>query len=143
MLSIGHLSRATGVKVPTIRYYEQIGLLPRTERSSGNQRLYDQPAVERLAFVRHARDLGFSLEDIRDLLAMSDDPDRSCAAADQIAGRQLAAVNARLRRLEALRDELERMLAQCSSGRIADCRVIEVLGNHALCGHDHNPDPTP
>ncbi|MCV2448168.1 MerR family transcriptional regulator [Paracoccus sp. DMF] len=137
MLSIGKLSSATGVKVPTIRYYEQIGLLPRAGRSTGNQRLYDRPAVERLAFIRHARELGFSLEDIRELLALADDPEKPCAAADLIAGRQLAAVNARLRRLEALRDELQRMLAQCTSGRIADCRVIEVLGNHALCAHDH------
>lgn len=137
MLSIGKLSRATGVKVPTIRYYEQIGLLPQTGRSAGNQRLYDRPAVERLAFVRHARELGFALEDIRELLALADDPDGSCAAADLIAGRQLAAVNARLRRLEALRDELERMLAHCTTGRIADCRVIEVLGNHALCSQEH------
>ncbi|WP_199260531.1 MerR family transcriptional regulator [Paracoccus binzhouensis] len=137
MLSIGKLSRATGVKVPTIRYYEQIGLLPEAERSSGNQRLYGRRTQERLAFIRHARELGFALEDIRELLALADDPERSCAAADRIAGRQLAAVNARLRRLEALRDELERMLAHCSSGRIADCRVIEVLGNHALCGHEH------
>ena len=137
MLSIGKLSGATGVKVPTIRYYEQIGLLPPAGRSTGNQRLYDRRTVERLAFVRHARELGFSLEDIRELLALADDPEKPCAAADLIAGRQLAAVNARLRRLEALRDELQRMLAHCSTGRIAECRVIEVLGNHALCRHDH------
>ena len=143
MLTIGKLAQETGVKVPTIRYYEQIGLLPEPDRSAGNQRLYDPPLVERLRFIRHARDMGFPLEGIRELLALSDDPEGSCAAVDLIATRQLAEVNARLRRLEALRDELERMLAHCSSGRIADCRVIEVLGNHALCGHDHNPDPTP
>ncbi|RCW80775.1 MerR family transcriptional regulator [Paracoccus lutimaris] len=137
MLSIGKLSKATGVKVPTIRYYEQIGLLPEPGRTSGNQRLYDRPTQERLAFIRHARDLGFPLESIRELLSLSDSPDQSCAAADEIAGRQLAAVNARIARLSALRDELERMLHQCASGTIAGCRVIEVLGNHELCAHDH------
>ena len=143
MLTIGKLGASTGVKVPTIRYYEQIGLLPEAERSAGNQRLYDPPLVERLRFIRHARDMGFPLEGIRELLALSDDPEGSCAAVDLIATRQLAEVNARLRRLEALRDELERMLAHCSSGRIADCRVIEVLGNHALCGQDHAAERGP
>lgn len=66
MLSIGKLSAATGVKVPTIRYYEGIGLLPQAERSAGNQRLYGVKARERLAFIRHSRELGFSLDDIRD-----------------------------------------------------------------------------
>ncbi len=137
MLTIGKLAEATGTKVPTIRYYEQIGLLPQAERSSGNQRLYGRAMQDRLAFIRHARDLGFPLEAIRELLSMSDDPDRSCTAADDIARRQLAAVQDRIRRLTALQGELERMLRQCAHGSIADCRVIEVLGNHALCGHDH------
>ena len=137
MLPIGKLSEATGVKVPTIRYYEQIGLLPEPERSAGNQRLYTKRAQERLAFIRHSRDLGFPLEAIRELLSLSGAPDHSCAAADDIARRQLRAVNARIARLTALQTELERMVAQCASGTIADCRVIEVLGNHDLCGHDH------
>ncbi len=137
MLSIGKLSAATGVKVPTIRYYEQIGLLPRPARTSGNQRLYDQGILERLAFIRHARDLGFSLEAIRELLDLSDNPSQPCAAVDNIAERQLAAVNARIARLGALREELERMLHHCACGTIADCRVIQVLGNHELCAHDH------
>ncbi|KRW95256.1 helix-turn-helix domain-containing protein [Paracoccus sp. MKU1] len=138
MLSIGKLSRATGVKVPTIRYYEQIGLLPQPERTAGNQRLYTPKVQERLAFIRHARDLGFPLEAIRELLSLSDRPDIPCAAADEIAGRQLAAVNARIARLKALQAELERMIVQCAHGSISDCRVIGVLANHGLCLHgDH------
>lgn len=138
MLSIGKLSGATGVKVPTIRYYEQIGLLPEAGRSAGNQRLYDRAAQQRLSFIRHARDLGFSLDAIRELLDLSDNPSQPCAAVDEIAERQLAAVNARLARLIALRDELERMLHHCACGTVADCRVIDVLGNHDLCAHDHH-----
>lgn len=133
MLTIGRLATATGVKVPTIRYYEQIGLLPAPERSMGNQRLYGQSTRDRLAFVRHARELGFPLEEIRDLLSLSDQPDQSCAAADAIARAQLTAVRARITRLRALETELERMVAQCAHGTIADCRVIEVLGDHTLC----------
>ncbi|WP_299847392.1 helix-turn-helix domain-containing protein [uncultured Paracoccus sp.] len=137
MLTIGKLGNAAGVKVPTIRYYEQIGLLPEPVRSTGNQRLYPRAALDRLAFVRHARELGFPLDAIRDLLSLSDRPDQSCAAADAIAKSQLVATRARITRLRALEAELERMLEQCACGTISDCRVIEVLGDHALCAHEH------
>ncbi|WP_413874221.1 MerR family transcriptional regulator [Albidovulum sp.] len=136
MLTIGKLGAAAGVKVPTIRYYEQIGLLPPPGRSTGNQRLYPAAALGRLSFIRHARDLGFPLEAIRDLLSLSDRPDQSCAAADAIARTQLAAVRARIARLKMLEAELQRMVAQCAHGTIADCRVIEVLGDHSLCADD-------
>ena len=139
MLTIGKLGKSAHVKVPTIRYYEQIGLLPEAERSAGNQRLYSQKSRERLTFIRHARELGFPLDAIRDLLSLSDQPDQSCAAADAIASVQLAAVQARITRLTALKIELERMLVQCAGGVIADCRVIEVLGDHTKCHEDHAP----
>ncbi len=137
MLTIGKLGLAAGVKVPTIRYYEQIGLLPEPDRSSGNQRLYPNATLNRLAFVRHARELGFPLDAIRDLLSLSDRPDQSCAAADAIAKSQLAATKARINRLRALEAELERMVDQCACGTISDCRVIEVLGDHSQCAHEH------
>ncbi|KGJ04842.1 DNA-binding transcriptional regulator, MerR family [Paracoccus halophilus] len=138
MLTIGKLSRATGVKVPTIRYYEQIGLMPPPVRSTGNQRHYDRAAQDRLGFIRHARDLGFPLEAIRELLGLCDDPEGACATADDIARRQLAAVEARIARLTALKSEFQRMLAHRPSGSAADCRVIQVLGDHSLCAHDHH-----
>lgn len=141
MLTIGKLGAAAAVKVPTIRYYEQIGLLPAPGRSTGNQRLYPDAALGRLSFIRHARDLGFPLEAIRDLLSLSDRPDQSCAAADAIARTQLASVRARIARLRALEAELKRMVAQCAHGTIADCRVIEVLGDHSLCAHDDHARP--
>lgn len=142
MQPIGKLSKATGVKVATIRYYEDIGLLPEAERSSGNQRLYDKAAQERLSFIRHARALGFSLDDIRDLLGLADQPQRSCEAVDAIARRQLAAVQARIGRLQLLEAELARMLAQGRHQHIGDCRVIEVLGDHGLCVHGHEEGPS-
>jgi len=140
MLSIGSLARAAGVKVPTIRYYESIGLLPEAERSAGNQRLYHPRILHRLTFIRHARELGFALDAIRDLLSLSDQPEQSCAAADHIARAQLAQVEARIARLAALKAELERMVAQCAGGTVRDCRVIEVLGDHSYCAGPHHGD---
>ncbi len=135
MLTIGKLGQAAGVKVPTIRYYEQIGLLPEAERSAGNQRLYDSKVLDRLAFIRHARELGFSLDAIRNLLSLSDLPEQPCAAVDAIAKLQLQAVRARIHRLKSLEAELRRMIDQCACGSIKDCRVIETLSDHALCAH--------
>ena len=142
-LSIGSLARETGAKVQTIRYYEQIGLLPEPARTAGNQRVYGKSHRDRLAFIRHARELGFPLDAIRELLSLSDDPAAPCATADHIARDQLAAVEARIRRLEALKIELERMLCDhARTGTIADCRVIEVLADHSH-GHCvvHHEDP--
>lgn len=136
--TIGRVAEAAGCKVQTVRYYEQIGLLPAPARSDGNQRVYDSDAVSRLRFIRHARELGFPLGAVRELLGLSDQPDLPCGAADTVARRQLAAVEHRLGRLQALKQELERMIAQCAGGTIADCRVIKVLGDHGLCGtRDH------
>lgn len=132
-LSIGHVARTTGCKVQTIRYYEEIGLLPRPDRSAGNQRVYAGADVARLSFIRHARDLGFSIEAIRELLHMADHPDLPCGEADAIALRHLEDVRQRIARMQALQVELERMLAQCAGGAVADCRVIEVLGDHSRC----------
>ena len=131
--TIGKLARATGCKVQTIRYYEQIGLLPQAVRSEGNQRLYGQSDIDRLTFIRHSRDLGFSLQAIRDLMSLADEPNRPCEAADAIARAQLAEVERRIARLQALQVELARMIEQCKGGRVSDCRVIEVLSDHSLC----------
>ena len=143
MPTIGKLAAASAVKIPTIRNCELIGLLPEAGRSAGNPQLYDKATKDRLAFIRHARELGFSLEAIHDLLSLTDKPDQSCAAADAIAPVQLADVKARIERLKALQGELERMVTQCAGGSIKDCRVIEVLGNHARCGAAHSDNRLP
>ena len=137
-LTIGSVAKATGCKVQTIRYYEQIGLLPKPFRSEGNQRLYGKTDVDRLMFIRHARDLGFNLQAIRDLLSLSEAPEQSCEAADEIAQFQLKEIEHRILRLQALKIEMERMIQQCKGGNIADCRIIEVLSNHALCHADRH-----
>ncbi|OAN79211.1 MerR family transcriptional regulator [Jannaschia sp. EhC01] len=138
MLAIGTLAKRTGTKVQTIRYYEQIGLLPEPERTDGGQRRYREADLDRLAFIRHARQLGFTLEAIRELLDLSDNPDHSCAYVDEIAHRQLNEVEIRIARLEALRKELKRMLRDCRRDTVADCRVLEVLRDHSACLTDHD-----
>jgi len=138
-LTIGALARQTGVKAPTIRFYESIGLLPRPDRTASDRRVYDRRAVQRLAFVRHARDLGFSVEAVRSLLELADHPDQSCADADRLAAEHLAEIERKIDQLQALRDELARVTAECARGRVADCRVIEVLSDHSLClTRDHH-----
>ena len=132
-ISIGELSRRSQVKVPTIRFYEQIGLLPEPPRTEGKQRRYDEHAVRRLNFIRHARELGFEVDTIRELLDLSTQPDRSCEDADRIARHHLEEVDRRISRLIALRGELTRMIGECGHGRVAECRVIQVLADHDLC----------
>jgi len=137
-LAIGTLSRESGVKVPTIRFYEQIGLLPVPPRTESNRRTYGPEDVRRLRFIRHARELGFEVEDIRTLLALAAEPQASCHRADSIAQRHLADIDRRLAQLTALRSELQRMVDECGHGRVCDCRVIEVLADHGQCRHaDH------
>ena len=133
ILTIGQLAAQTGCKVQTIRYYEQIALMPAVARTNGNQRRYGRRHQERLAFIRHSRELGFPLDAIRELLGLVDNPKQSCDAADRIARRQLEQVKSRILRLQALGTELERMIAQCRGGQIANCQVIEALADHAQC----------
>lgn len=137
-LTIGALGKAAGVKVETIRYYERIGLQPNPGRTEAGYRVYGPPHVERLIFIRHSRQLGFPLSAIRELLALSDDPNRSCADADHIARAHLVEVEGRIASLQALQAELKRMIAQCKRDRIADCRVIRALADHANCLHTHH-----
>lgn len=134
--SIGHLARKTGTKVQTIRYYEQIGLMPEPARNAGNQRVYDEADLQRLGFIRHARELGFHLDAIRSLLALTDEPDRSCSEADDIARAHLEEIESRILRLEALRDEMKRMILQCRGEKVVDCRILETLSDHQLCLHE-------
>jgi len=130
-LSIGDLAQQTCVKVPTIRYYEARGLLAPPRRSSGNQRRYGQADVERLGFIRHARELGFPLAAIAQLIELQDHPDRTCAAATHIARDQLNATREKIRRLRALEAELARITEGCTgNGPSRDCTVLASLGDH-------------
>lgn len=136
-LSIGKLAKAADVKVPTIRFYEQIGLLPEPDRTDSDRRVYGEAAIQRLAFIRHARQLGFPIEAIRTLLDLADHPERSCDDANMLAQEQLSVIERKIAQLEALRGELQRMVAAGCQGAAGECRVIEALADHSLCARDH------
>ena len=136
--AIGDLARATGVKIPTIRYYESVRLLPAPPRTDSNRRQYDERAVKRLKFIRHARELGFEVETIRQLLDLAEQPQRSCRKVDALAREHLQAIASRIERLLALRTEVENMIRACTKGRIAKCCIIEVLSHHEHCLHDRH-----
>lgn len=125
--SVGDLAHATGTKVETVRYYERIGLLPEPGRTSGNYRVYGVTHLNRLSFIRRARDLGFSIEQLRELLSLADQKDRPCEAVDVIAREHLSEVKRKIRDLQALRRELDTIISQCGCGTIAECRIIEAL----------------
>ena len=125
--AIGELGRLTGTKVETIRFYERIGLLAAPARTAGNYRAYGREHLGRLSFIRRSRDLGFSLDQVRALLDLSDDRGRPCEAVDAIAKDHLAEVDRKLADLRALRRELASMIDQCRCGTVADCRIIEAL----------------
>ncbi|WP_424972928.1 MerR family transcriptional regulator [Dinoroseobacter sp. S76] len=138
MFSIGELSRRTNVKVPTIRYYEESGLLDAPERTEGNQRRYDAAGLERLSFIKHARDLGFSIEAIATLIDLQGHPDRSCREATDIATAQLLDVRAKIKRLRALEKELVRISKGCDGDGVSeDCYVLASLSDHDLCEREH------
>lgn len=126
-MNIGELARAADTKPETVRYYERIGLLPAPPRTAGNYRDYSAEHVSRLAFTRRARELGFSIGQIRALLDLADEKEQSCEAVDAIAREHLAEVKRKLANLAALRRELESLIGQCRHGSVADCRILEAL----------------
>lgn len=140
-LTIGQLARRAGVHVQTLRYYESQGLLSPSGRTAGGQRRYDADAARRLHFIRHAREFGFSSDQIRELLELAADSGRSCAEIDAIARRHREFVRRRIELLHQLEHELDRMLDECSGGRVTDCRVLEALGDHNRCRTDHGHAP--
>lgn len=129
-LMIGDLARRTGTKVNTIRFYEETGLLPAAARTEAGRRTYGESDLRRLAFIRHARFLGFSTPVIRSLLDLAGDPERECDEARDIAKLHLGDIEKRIKQLKGLQAELRRMVTECGAGRrVADCRIMEVLSD--------------
>ncbi len=125
--SIGELADATGTKVETVRYYERIGILPAPKRTSGNYRAYSAGHLARLSFIRRARDLGFTLDQVRALLALADQKKQDCGTVDALAREHLADIDRKISDLKALRRELSGLIGQCKQGTIADCRILSAL----------------
>jgi len=126
-MAIGELARATGTKSETIRYYERIGLLPRPPRTTANYRSYGTAELARLSFIRRARALGFSIEQVSALLELADRRDRSCETVDALAREHLETIEAKIADLTALRRELADLVGQCRQGTIAECRILDAL----------------
>ncbi|WP_018688105.1 MerR family transcriptional regulator [Ahrensia kielensis] len=137
MFSIGQLSSKVGVKVPTIRYYESIGLIDPPHRSEGNQRRYEPEVLDRLTFIRHARDLGLSIDAIKDLLILNANPDMPCDEAHLIANQHLKDLARKITQLQQLSLELTRITQNCDSDTVGHCKVLEALGDHSTCKSDH------
>ena len=126
-LSIGHLAKTTGTKVETIRWYEKVGLIAPPARTDGNYRAYAPEDLARLSFIRRARDLGFSLDQVRALLGLASEREGSCGTVDVIAKEQLGEIDRKLADLGALRRELAGLITACEGGAVADCRILAAL----------------
>ena len=129
-LSIGELSRRSGVKVVTIRYYERINLMPSPPRTDNNYRAYKRDHVCQLQFIRRCRDLGFTLDQLRVLLRLSTQPGLPCAAVDHIAESHLKDIERKIADLQNLAAELRRIKKSCpGKGRNLDCRILQALSS--------------
>ncbi|MFQ5566805.1 MAG: helix-turn-helix domain-containing protein [Paracoccaceae bacterium] len=133
-MTIGGLSKETGVNIETIRYYERVGILPAPPRTEGGHRLYMQPHVKRLTFIRRSRELGFSLDEIRALLHLVDGGDFTCAEVEAITLQHLDGIRRKIADLRKLERVLRKMAAQCDGGAVPECPVIDALFDGGLEG---------
>lgn len=135
-MSIGAASKQTGCSVPTIRYYEEVGLLPAAPRTEGNQRHYGDAALRRLTFIRRCRDFGFTIEQVRELVGLVDEPTRDCVEVRGIAQAHLQEVQAKLAELKALEASISGFVSSCNTacagGPAVDCTILEDLAMPAV-----------
>lgn len=124
---IGTLSQLSGVNIETIRYYEKVGLLPAARRRGNGYRQYDDSSVERLAFVRRGRELGFTTDEIRELLALAHHPDQPCSNADRMTRSHLEAIEGKIRDLRRMRRAL-RHVVDCHGETAEHCQLLRALG---------------
>jgi MerR family mercuric resistance operon transcriptional regulator len=128
--TIGEIAELTGVNLETIRYFEKIGLIGAADRSAGGHRQFTAEHAERLQFIRHARDMGFSQDDVRALLGLSDGSLTSCGQVKLIAERHLAQIRQRIGRMKRLERLLAVTVSRCKGGEVPVCPVIDVIARH-------------
>lgn len=126
-LSIGKLSKQSGVNIETIRYYEKIGVMPAPDRSASGYRLYGSDHPKRLSFVRRSRQLGFSLHEIRGLLRLVDGDAHTCAQVRELTLDHVAEIRRKIADLKRLKRVMEEMAAQCTGERAPECPIIDAL----------------
>ena len=127
LVTIGKLSKKTGVNIETVRYYEKIGLIPKPYRSEGGNRLYNMEQVKRLAFIKRCRELGFPLDTIREFLKLADEKNFTCAEIADISQHHLQDIRAKIRDLKKIESHMKDMLSQCNKNNTPDCAFIEIL----------------
>jgi Cu(I)-responsive transcriptional regulator len=127
MMNIGEAAKASGVSAKMVRHYESVGLLPAAQRSEGGYRLYDEKDIAKLRFVRHSRDLGFSIEQIRELLALWSDRRRPSRQVKALAQAHLAEIEAKLAELQAMQATLQHLVQCCHGDARPDCPIIDAL----------------
>jgi MerR family mercuric resistance operon transcriptional regulator len=126
-MKISEAAAASGCHIETIRYYERIDLLPRPARTAGNYRSYSEEEVQRVRFITRGRALGFSLEEVRSLLALACDESLACSEVDRVARHHLGEIRMRVRELNRMAKELERTISACSGGQRAQCAILDAL----------------
>lgn len=124
---IGTLSQLSGVNIETIRYYEKVGLLPAASRAENGYRQYDNASIERLTFVRRGRELGFKIDEIRELLALAHHPDQPCSNADRMTRSHLETIEGKIRDLQRMRRAL-RQVVDCHGQTAENCQLLRILG---------------
>ena len=134
-VKIGELAKLADCQVVTIRYYEKEGLLQKPVRTEGGYRLYREADVERLKFIRHCREHGMSLAEIKILLGLRDAPDRDCSAVGSLVDKHIEEVDQQIKSLEKLKSQLVRLRGKCpNSGVISTCGIIKGLADRTECG---------
>ena len=123
---IGELSHGTGVNIETVRYYEKIGLLPRPPRTGGGHRIYTDAQLKRLVFIRRSRELGFTLDEIRNLLGMVEGGN-ACGKVQEAALAHLKTIRSKITDLRRMERTLADTAAQCEGGTAPECPIIDVL----------------
>jgi Cd(II)/Pb(II)-responsive transcriptional regulator len=132
-MKIGEISKATGVPIETIRYYEKIGLLPAPERQASGYRSYRQHHLDRLVFIRRCRNLDMAQDEIRELIRLADQPDADCSDVDALLARHLGHVRQRLEELTCLEETLTQLQTACSEGRtVSECGILGGLTSESL-----------
>ena len=130
---IGELARQAGCQVVTIRYYEKEGLLHEPERSGGNYRLYGEPELERLLFIRHCRKHGMQLSEIRELLAFRDNPSADCGWINSMMDDHIVNISQQIKSLKKLKSQLQQLQKKCSGNHHADCGILQSLNDIRHC----------
>ncbi len=126
-LTIGALSKRTGVNIETVRYYERIGIMPAPPRTEGGQRVYDDSHLKRLAFIRRSRQLGFSLDEVRSLLKLVDGGDYTCGEVRDMTVAHIEDIRRKISDLRRMERVLKDMAAQCNGGDVPECPILDAL----------------